>query len=212
MSKKGWGTVKGFTLIELLVVVAIIAILAAMILVNVNEARKKARDARRFSDLKNVQTALELYAAANNGKYPCQGVNCKGKDTNDDGHLDACDPAYLPDPTPHIKWNKSDIVAGVPGTNLDWIGTGGYPLSDYLPVLPVDPTNFDSPLALAYAYASINQSDYKIIAYNMEAGQGQGAAKHDGGKVPTWYELYSPGGQWYQDSTNGIAACNTTYY
>jgi prepilin-type N-terminal cleavage/methylation domain-containing protein len=52
---------KGFTLIEILVVVAIIGILASVVLVGLGPAQKRGRDARRLSDLKQVQTALELY-------------------------------------------------------------------------------------------------------------------------------------------------------
>ncbi len=52
---------KGFTLIELLVVVAIIGLLASVVMVSLNSARAKARDAKRVSDLRNIQAALELY-------------------------------------------------------------------------------------------------------------------------------------------------------
>ncbi|HEY4475557.1 MAG TPA: prepilin-type N-terminal cleavage/methylation domain-containing protein, partial [Candidatus Paceibacterota bacterium] len=60
---------KGFTLIELLIVIAIIGILAAALLVSLGGARRSARDARRISDLRNVQAALELYFNKC-GKYP----------------------------------------------------------------------------------------------------------------------------------------------
>lgn len=60
---------KGFTLIELLVVVAIIGILSSVVLASLNSARQKGRDARRASDLKQLQLALELYYDANVG-YP----------------------------------------------------------------------------------------------------------------------------------------------
>lgn len=60
---------KGFTLIELLVVIAIIGILAAIGLSALTSARKKARDSKRKSDLREVANALELYYS-DNGRYP----------------------------------------------------------------------------------------------------------------------------------------------
>jgi general secretion pathway protein G len=62
-------TKRGFTLIELLVVVAIIGMLSSVVLASLNGARKKGRDARRLSDLKQLQTALELYYSDHNA-YP----------------------------------------------------------------------------------------------------------------------------------------------
>jgi prepilin-type N-terminal cleavage/methylation domain-containing protein len=52
---------KGFTLIELLVVIAIIGLLATLSVISLNNARQKSRDTRRVSDIKQMQTALELY-------------------------------------------------------------------------------------------------------------------------------------------------------
>ena len=64
---------KGFTLIELLVVVAIIGILATVVLTSLSNARERARDAKRLNDVKTIQTALEMYANDNGGKYPSLG-------------------------------------------------------------------------------------------------------------------------------------------
>lgn len=65
---------KGFTLIELLVVIAIIGLLSTLAVVALGQARTKARDAKRLSDLKQVQTALELYYT-DKGGYPTTSGN-----------------------------------------------------------------------------------------------------------------------------------------
>ncbi len=51
----------GFTLIEILIVVAIIAILASAVLVGLGPTQQAGRDARRLSDIREVQNALELF-------------------------------------------------------------------------------------------------------------------------------------------------------
>jgi len=60
---------KSFTLIELLVVIAIIGLLATVVMVSVGGATKKARDAKRKSDLAELRKALEMYYL-DNGEYP----------------------------------------------------------------------------------------------------------------------------------------------
>ncbi len=60
---------KGFTLIEILVVISIIGFIAASAMYALNNARVKARDAKRLSDIKILQKALEMYYDDNN-LYP----------------------------------------------------------------------------------------------------------------------------------------------
>lgn len=64
-------TLKGFTLVELLVVIAIIGLLSTVAVVALNSARAKSRDAKRVADVKQIQTALELYFNSNN-RYPVE--------------------------------------------------------------------------------------------------------------------------------------------
>jgi len=52
---------EGFTLIELLVVIAIIGLLSTLSVLALNSARARARDAKRIADIKQIQTALEMY-------------------------------------------------------------------------------------------------------------------------------------------------------
>jgi len=59
---------RGFTLIELLVVIAIIGILASIVLVSLNSARNKCKDARIIADVQQSRSALET--GYNGAFYP----------------------------------------------------------------------------------------------------------------------------------------------
>lgn len=65
---------KGFTLIELLVVIAIIGLLASVVLLSLNSARQKSRDAKRLADVRQIASALELYFN-DCGSYPVVTAN-----------------------------------------------------------------------------------------------------------------------------------------
>lgn len=51
-----------FTLVELLVVIAIIGILASIVMANLGSARDRSQVAATFAQLKEIETALKLYA------------------------------------------------------------------------------------------------------------------------------------------------------
>lgn len=61
---------KGFTLIELLIAISILAIISTVAVVSYSQVQLSARDSRRKSDLRALQTALELYYQRNSQTYP----------------------------------------------------------------------------------------------------------------------------------------------
>ena len=65
MNKKS----RGFTLIEVMVVVVILAILAAIIVPRILQRPEQAREVAARQDIRNIQSALELYKL-DNGFYP----------------------------------------------------------------------------------------------------------------------------------------------
>ncbi len=71
-------TNRGFTLIELLVVIAIISLLAAVVLMSVDQARKNTRDKVRASDLEQIKAAMHIYAV-NNRTYQIAGAGANGE-------------------------------------------------------------------------------------------------------------------------------------
>jgi general secretion pathway protein G len=104
MFQKNKKSQKAFTLIELLVVVAIISLLSSVVMASLNTARAKSRDAKRLSDMKQIQIALELYRSENNayptagsgfrsGSSTCYGSTSYGYDAT--GYIPGIVPTYI---------------------------------------------------------------------------------------------------------------------
>ncbi len=70
---KGGRGVTGFTIIELLVVAVIIAMIASAMFTYLQSARSRSRDARREQDIKQIKTALDLYATTYRRFPDCGG-------------------------------------------------------------------------------------------------------------------------------------------
>ena len=81
----------GFTLVELLVVIIIIAILATIGMTFYTTAQKSARDAKRQTDLRFIQSALEQYFA-DQFFYPCN-ISFDSPFTNSTGLCSATVPS-----------------------------------------------------------------------------------------------------------------------
>lgn len=87
---------RGFTLIELLIVIAIISILATLLMVNFVGIRQRARDGQRKSDLRQIQSALELYRS-DLGSYPSSSTlaNCPAVNPVSFGNNPTCTSLYM---------------------------------------------------------------------------------------------------------------------
>ena len=121
-------TQKGFTLIELLVVIAIIGLLASVVLLALNSARAKSRDAKRLADVRQLSTALELFYNENGG-YPAASSNAPSGLTN--GYIGQVPTAPTPQDGPCTVGNNAYTYTPV-GTS--YTGTNGltvYPQYTY---------------------------------------------------------------------------------
>lgn len=63
-------TRRGFSLIELVVVVLILAVLATIVVPRVTESASNAKKAKCQANIANMNRAIELCAARNDGNYP----------------------------------------------------------------------------------------------------------------------------------------------
>ncbi|MDO8555019.1 MAG: type II secretion system protein [bacterium] len=133
----------GFTLIELLVVIAIIGLLSSIVFASLNSARKKARDARRIADLRQIQLALNMFYDEY-GFYPAERnqASCGGWGNRSSSAATACG---------GNKWLTSDA-------NFD----------KYMPIVPVDPINnlwYAEDASYAYTYTGGSSIDYDLRAF-----------------------------------------------
>lgn len=130
-------------MVELLVVISIISLLSSVVLSSLNTAREKARDAKRKSDLHQIQLALALYYDAY-GTYPPPKP------------LSACGNIIDPD------WASSGGNCGG-----QWLTTDPN-FYQFLPSVPVDPVNIGSNAGWSdgnnvYSYFPAGSNDYNLV-------------------------------------------------
>jgi len=153
---------KGFTLIELLVVIAIIGLLSTLAVVALNNARLKARDAKRIADIKQIQTALELYYTEISS-YPIGTTLRLGTGIEADCGNATCD-------TISSANGIKDVVAG----------------TTYMGLVPKDPSTDATSAKCAagsgavcdYAYTRTDTSKYDLFFYLEGATGGLPAGLH----------------------------------
>lgn len=118
---------KGFTLIELLIVVAIIGILAAIAVPNFLNAQTRAKIARCETDMKALETALEMYRM-DKGHYP-YWQDSAGTNVN------PVNRRLIPLTTPMAYMSSVPVdpfIYGPPGVRLDESQHVAYVTYDYI--------------------------------------------------------------------------------
>ncbi|MCX6969231.1 MAG: prepilin-type N-terminal cleavage/methylation domain-containing protein [Verrucomicrobia bacterium] len=192
----------GFTLIELLVVIAIVAVLAALLVPAINNAKATAQSARCVGNLRQLGASFALYLPENNYTIPYYAVG-GNTDYTWLNYLDkttasippsggvACCPAALPN-----KYKDIYSVYGIDTSGGNW---GDYPKPDgaatvFANTLRLDPRTVDRPskrILLAdsmerskTAWNARNQVAYANITSAPSSGD-QGAVhfRHSGGKA-----------------------------
>lgn len=161
----------GFTLIELLVVIAIIGLLATIVTVSVNSARAKSRDAKRKSELRQIQTALELYYDKYN-TYPVSTPVCN-PGQNEHGDPWCRDTTNNNGLTPILNW--------IPGLN------------EFMSNMPHNPKPYASGASWPYHYYSPSTNQYWLMV-GLENTQDKDTC--GGGAVYTWFDGTNTCGWW----------------
>jgi prepilin-type N-terminal cleavage/methylation domain-containing protein/prepilin-type processing-associated H-X9-DG protein len=99
----------GFTLIELLVVIAVVAVLAALLLPALSQAKEKGKSARCISNLRQLGMATTLYADDHEDALPWQQRNHWVTPANVVGVLNYTDPA-APNFRTNVYWQLTEYV------------------------------------------------------------------------------------------------------
>lgn len=140
----------GFTIIELLIVIIVIGILATLVVYNYTGTQARTRDAKRTTDAKSIEAALESYRSENTG-YPASSTATQVAGASTAG------------------WETSGASQG--GTFLSALEAHGFPMG-----VPIDPVNNTlTTSGKTYRYKTyvagnngcdVNKGDYYVFVIN----------------------------------------------
>ncbi len=111
----------GFTLIELVMVIGVIALISSISMFALIKARIKARNARRATDLTQLQKSLELYYSTN-GYYPNGGAVANANQAYDISNLTTF---LVPSTISKIPYDPSYPSSSLNNYQYMWGGTTG---------------------------------------------------------------------------------------
>lgn len=136
----------GFTLIELLVVMAIIAILCALLLPALSMAKAQSQRTTCLNNLKQIDVAIQLYAAANGDMLPT-----------------TANTGYLIGPN-SFDWFYKPLV-------MSYLGLKGAPSpQDKIFACPADKFGYSGMDYWAGSYHDLSNTYYQSYAYNGLGG------------------------------------------
>lgn len=154
---------KLFTLIELIVVIVVIGILAAIVVPNISNWQKEASKTAVVSNLKNIQTSIDMYSMEEHGALPGMDTPTEINPTPVDfGKLKPTHLRNLP--------KTKDIKYWVDFRGMTWASTIDSPVVKLTPMGEQVSMSWDHTGAETYRV-------YRLEGYNGKEGMITGSAK-----------------------------------